>query len=435
MRHAKKLLSLLLAFLLIFSLAACQQTPAETTTAPTETTAAPTETTATPTETTAPEETTEATEPLTPEEQILKERRQTVIDYMLKDLSVLWRADIESEITYSPAKPNAYETLVPGRIYQGLPYSFGSSSVYRLLDFASSQDEKGIYNISGITMEMLDGATAVARLGNDCSSAVAIAWSQINASITHSATRKICEDNGYLPVGDYQNIPDTNENSGQVIAMNGADVMFAAYAQLKPADALARSGHMVLVTDVDVVYQDDGTIDSKQSTVTIIDQTSTNQKQGASEWNEALGERVYIIGNAEPLVFNFRYLLKEAYLPVTCKELRDPTPLPEPEITDTLTEYNKDNLFSGTINSNWWIDTVTVTITDSEGQPLQEASTTAIRHKHWFFEMERFVTDDPKSIQGSIDLAALTSGNYHCTVVCRLTTGEEFTVRDFDFTV
>ena len=443
----KKCLSLLLAVLLLLSLAACEKAPAETTqptettAVPTETTAAPAETTAAPTETAAPEETaepTEATEPMTPEEQILWERRQTVLDYMRKQTTVLWRSDVsfDYEIT---TKRDANFSIVAGRLYQGIPYSFGCSAMGSFLEYASEQDENGIYTLTGLNAEAFHGGTADARLGNDCSSAFALAWSQIGASITKSGTMHLCEDYGYLPVGDYENDPVSNANTAGVCATNGMAVMYASYAQLQPADGIVKcketgGSHAMIIEAVHVEYLEDGTIDGWTSYVSVLDQTSTNYKAQGLEWSEEYGEEICVI-SGKPRNVTFRTLLSNGYLPITCRELIDPSPLPEPEITDTETVFNKDTLLSGTISCNWWIDAITVRITDSTGAELQKAAVTAIRYQNRTVEMQQFITDSPNRLYGSIDPAALASGNYHCTVVCRLTTGEEFTVRDFDFVV
>ena len=50
--------------------------------------------------------------------------------------------------------------------------------------------------------------------------------------------------------------------------------------------------------------------------------------------------------------------------------------------------------------------------------------------------MSEFITGKPKQwSRGEINTEVLTEGLYHCTVVCRMSTEEEITVRDFDFAV
>jgi len=361
-----------------------------------------------------------------------------VIDYMHKQISILWTSDTSFDYSI-PAKRDNDFSVVAGRVYEGLPYSFGHSAVNSFLEYAVGQDEKGIYSLSGLKAGAFHGNVPDARLGTNCSSAVALAWSQIGASITTLGTFNMCEANGYLPVGDYENEVERNTSTAGVIAKNGAEVMYACYAQLMPADCVLKTKetggtHTMLVEAVDVVYREDGSIDPFNSYVIVLDQVSSQFKAGVHEWNEELGVEIYRIGGRSRTVF-FQTLLKNGYIPLTCRELRDPSPLPEPEITDTETTFNKDNLLKGTLSCNWWIDAVTIIITDSTGAEIQKAAVTAIAYNARTVDMQQFVTEHPDAIRGSMDPAALASGNYHCTVVVRLTTGEEFTVRDFDFTV
>ena len=96
----------------------------------------------------------------------------------------------------------------------------------------------------------------------------------------------------------------------------------------------------------------------------------------------------------------------------------------------------KDNICKGMFKSNYRISSVTVTIADSTGNTVQQA--TAFGHQG---EMNRFLlsrlndkTEAPVR-RGSLDVKALTPGTYHCTHTCQIATGEILTVRDFTFTI
>ena len=47
---------------------------------------------------------------------------------------------------------------------------------------------------------------------------------------------------------------------------------------------------------------------------------------------------------------------------------------------------------------------------------------------------QRSAKDKQTVMQGKIDKDALDPGQYHCTFTARLSTGEDITFRDFDFT-
>lgn len=407
MKSMRRIFCILLAFALALGLAACTQTPD-----------------------------TESDPTLSPEEQILADRRDVVEQYMRRNASVIWRA--KEDMSYE-IEGKVYK-IQEGCLYQGVPYTYAGGTIDAFLEFADSPDEKGIYTVSGLEPEALSNGGETARIGNDCSSAVILAWSQIGASVTGIRTRQMTPKNGFIPVGDYKvdMESDTNTNTKAVVLENGRETIYNAYAQTQKGDCLvyfSGLGHAIMVVSVDVVYGADGKIDGDKSSVTILEQTRNNVKSNKTYYDESLGETVHVIGGVD-VRRTFDYLAKEGYLPVTCKELIDPAPVAEPVVTDSETVFNKDTILAGSISSNWFIDAATLTITNSEGDVVQKATASCTRYnKYVSFELQKFVADTPSSVLGSIDITALTAGNYHCTLVCRLTTGEEFTVRDFDFTI
>ena len=425
MKKMTRILSCLLAVLLLLGLMGCGENPAETT-----------------------QQTTQATEPtvneLTPEEKILAERRDIVEQYMCQSVSVVWRADCDVHyVCYGDSMD-----IVSGRLYSGVPYSHSGGTAASFLEYAKETDEHGIPVVTGLTTAAFQKTDAgTNRIGNDCSSAVALAWSQIGASIGDQGgtgntigTNRMIPKYGFIPVGDYEYEVEGDQvtNTKEVILLNGKDKMYECYAQLQKGDAVVRrtgNGHTRMVVSVDVVYDENGKIDPKESRITYLDQTVAHQKGGNTTYvDETLGETVYVIGGVDKRT-TFALLLSDGYLPVTCKELIDPSPLAEPVLTDSETELNYETILTGNISCNWFIDAVTMTITDANGQEVQKATVSTNRDSYRNFDMQKFVTDIPETVRGGIDLDALASGNYHCTVVCLLTNGQEVTARDFDFTV
>ena len=429
MNYTKRIITILTVLLLIFGLVACGETTPKQ-----ETTEATTEATTQPTE---PKE-------LTPEEKILAERRDLVEQYMRKNASVIWRADCDVHYTcYGKAM-----LIEKGKLYSGVPYAHSGGSLTSFFDYAETTDEYGYPVLTGLAAEAFDGTDAITnRLGNDCSSAVIFAWSQIGASVedqvgtgTGIRTYNMIPKYGFIPVGDYVYEIDGDRvtNTKEVILINGNDKIYECYAQLQKADAVVKragSGHAMMVVSVNVVYDETGKIDPNKSEVIFLDQRQSSQQGGNTTFvDEVSGETVYRIGGVD-FKSTFSRMLSNGYLPVTCKELIDPSPLSEPVVTDSETEYSVVNILTGTISCNWFIDAVTMTITDANGQQVQKATVSTNRNSYRNFDMQKFVTDIPETVRGGIDLEALTSGNYHCTVVCRLTTEEEILVCDFDFAV
>jgi len=298
----------------------------------------------------------------------------------------------------------------------------------------------------------VSGGVLDARVGNDCSSAVFVAYAQIGASVTGASPRYMYEDYGFIKVGEYETKTKLNsagfprlDDTVEICMDNGTEVMYEAYAKLKKGDMLTSvpgtgGSHVIMVTDVNIVYKNEK-IDGKKSTITVIDQTRTHQTNGKSYENAELGETVYVIGGSENHGWTFRMLYDKGYLPYTCKELIDPSSLLTPEVSDSETKYSYDNLLIGKISSNWAIDVVTLTIKDNAGKVIQEATGRSVRgnwdtigDKQREFDLPQFVTDAPGKIVGKVDPEALVAGKYHCTVVCRLMSGQEIVVREFEFT-
>ena len=420
----KRLFAILLLLALVFSFVACgDNTQQETTEATTEATTQHTE------------------KELTEEEKILMERRDTVEQYMRENTVLLWRAG--EDITYLAGGTNTVH-IEAGKLYKGVPYSFAGNSTASFLDYASEPDENGICTISGVTATALqttaDEEVRLARLGNDCSAAVLLAWSQISDSITARNTSTMFPKYGVIPVGDYElEIEgDTMEITGEVIMKNGREKIYAAYAQAQKGDALVKTragrNHAVMVVSVNTVYNEDGTINEKDSYITCLEQS--RNFFGTTYEDEKLGETVHVICG-EDMKYTFSMLVRDNYIPITCKELVDASAVAaEPAVTDSETQWSKENILSGTLTCSRDMDKMTLTITDSTGSVVQEAS---VHHPdRWqrkIFELQQFTTENPETLMGSLDLDALAVGTYHCTVVCRLTTGQELTARDFDFTV
>ena len=393
---------------------------------------------------------TEATVPLfereyTQEEQaILQERRDIAESYMRESLSLLWKAD-ENIIYGLAARDNGIKLyLIEGRIYQGLPYAYAVGTQDSFLEYATGgPDEHGVYTISGLEATAINYESYGARVGNDCSGVLTNAWSQIGTSFTTSMSSTMFQDYGVLPLGDYDFCPTIDPEANRisytdvVTNKNGPLTMYKSYALLQKADCLFRqapsSNHSMMVVDVNVVYTSGGVIDGTKSTVTVLEQSRRNQNQQKRYDHPELGE-VFLIGCIDE-VYTFAQLFSGTYLPVTIKEFHDPSPLEEPWVKDSLEAPNKDNLFTGNITSNWYIDCVTVTISDEEGNTSQEVTGRARRRYNKDFDMTRFVTENPGACLGSVDLSKLETGTYKCTVTARLTTGKTFTARTFDFTV
>ncbi len=380
-------------------------------------------------------------------EDILAQRRDQAESYMRQMATVLWRAS--EDIIYSnvPTSVNpqvdggrGLTTIKAGRLYRGIPYTHAASDTAALLEYAGEPDEKGIYTVSGLTWQALNADYTSARIGNDCSSAVGLSWGILGNSLKQiSKTKNLTENYGYLPVGEYKTSPEAHPYTADVAAANGINIMGKAYSQLQKADAVVNrnatdtNGHTMMIVTNEVVYNN-GSIDPNRSYVTVLEQTSGRIEQQTSKYDEILGEEIYPVYIIDKK-YTYNALFTSGYLPITCKELIDPSPVTEPGVTDTESQYSLDNLFSGKLSATRFISAVAITVSDTSGNIVQQCSASPTsRYEPYTFDMETFQTERPEVLRGTLDLDALVAGSYHCKVTCRLITGDAFTVREFDFT-
>ena len=391
-------------------------------------------------------ETPEPSATIDPGAEILAQRRDQAESYMRQMATVLWRAT--EDITYTnnskstdPLVDSLTDLTVikAGRLYRGIPYTHSASNTAALLEYAGEPDEKGIYTVSGLTWQSLNGDYTTARIGNDCSSAVGLSWGILGNSLTQvSKTKYMTEDYGYIPVGEYQTNADYHPYTVDVAVANGMNVMCNAYALLQKADGVVKrnasdtNGHAMMIVSNEVFYNG-GSVDPIRSYVTVLEQTSGRIESQDKVYSEELGEDVYRIYIVDKK-YTYNDLFTAGYLPITCKELIDPSPVAEPGVTDSENQHSLENLFKGKLTATRFISAVSVIITDSSGAVIQQCSASPTsRYEMYHFDMETFITERPEALRGSLDLDALTSGSYSCKVVCRLITDDEITLRDFQF--
>lgn len=426
----KKTISLLLAFVMLISmLAACGE--------------------AAPAATTGANVATESNQG----DAILQARRQTVVDAMYKMGKIRWTVAVDTPYSLRNESMDVAEdlelypeeviTLKAGMIYQGLPYTHGLGNYYSFEDYLSVEpDENGVYTLT-IDSQPLNGGTATARIGNSCSGAVQMAWSHVATSFIPAKTQLMTLDYNYLPVGEYKSDPSINKETNKVCEENGVLAMFEAYSQLQAGDAVVRyltgSGHTMMITGVHIERNKKGNI-SGESYVTATHQTTgkishaTNGKGKDTAFvDEATGKTVQPFFGIDDKI-TFTDLYKNGYLPITCKELIDASPVEEIWVKDSLTEATSEQVFEGTFDTNGLIHSVTITAANDKGETVQEVTCYAWREQLRSFPLERFTTEPAAQLRGSLDLSALASGSYTLTYVAELSTGDRHTLRTITYT-
>lgn len=368
----------------------------------------------------------------------LSNERKTAEAAMREMMTVLWRADKN----YTYQKVNGSEaTIKAGQLYKGLPYTNGGGSMYSFSQFFTSQTN-GVYNLADLPENWAK------FLSNDCWDSIAWSWAKISNSVTATHTQLMTPKYGVIHVGEYEAPEDKYTATKKDCTENGAQVMYKAYAQLQPADAVVHyndgAGHAMMAVAVHVVYdityyenpkdrtdryETSRTINGSKSYVYVHEQKSTGNTQTTENGENC----IQTCANDRKVTFSTLY--NAGYLPVTCAELRDSTNPGKATFSDSVANPAKNTVTEGVISTNYRVSSVNMVITDADGKAVQSVVRFSNQARDYYsFDLSAFASETVYDT-ARIDVSSLSAGNYHCTVSLQIATGEVLTVRDFNFAV
>lgn len=374
--------------------------------------------------------------------------------------------------------------LKAGRTYRGLPFSNGDSGLETFYLLKKSTEDGVNVMDTRFDVVYLYGGHAIARIGNTNETALIYAWNTVSPTSRAQAISQMVPTNGFYFVEGVK-IPELSEeernaaaskpiiddgvmvgagvadklditydrslsgDTDEIVALNGEQGMYAAYANAMKADGLIRSdgtSNAKMIVSVNVVKNEDDTINGTASTVTVLSQTHE-----LCENQEVDENGVYLIGEVDR-VMTFRELFENNYVPMTVAELRDGSASIDGAMVRDAYEYASRRtgayMYSGVINGSrriLWVNTVLVdnktgkVVYDNvalaeRGDVKIPASTETGRYT---FDLGKL--DDSHELIVSlgddvVSNSALAAGEYHYTVTARLITGEDVVVRDYVFT-
>lgn len=327
--------------------------------------------------------------PVATQEMTVDELRQICVDYMRLMLSFRWTPDrtlayrIETEMHNN--KPMEFQK---GTVFAGIPYRAGTNagSSGNLYTFMEIYDpESGVLRTEGLTTDQV-----TAMISNHCSSSCYWAWSRvINTMQAYSlkterqglVNGRMVKSCGFLPVGPYTygNVSNWSDGDGTraVAEANGAQVMFASYAAVRPADGCIQlypkntthANHVrMFATRPEVAYLPDGTIDGDNSFAVILEQGSSPTRIVDED-----GTEIFVEGGIDRRV-SFRTLYEHSYLPFTFAEFLGTDPVEKATVTFTSKKGEDVTTLEGlrfaTLDCNYPISSVTVTATDASGKEI-----------------------------------------------------------------
>ena len=318
------------------------------------------------------------------DEMTKEELRKVAMDYFRLQLDFRWipgQDILDYPSTYISLKDP--KTILAKGAYGGIPYqSLGTGNLYRWLeyyneetatfDFEKAFKENGGYGedaaITDIKTDENGTVTykkyrSFMALFNQCSASSFGGWGKVINSASFGWTNAMNTYHGFVPVGLYdygydyngrhygpehidlfgektENNPlgyDTTHVINDWNAKNGENGMFSCYAQMKPGDCVVSPGHVMMITRVDMITRNDGSIDYSRSSATVMEQTE--------RWEEgtAIKGRAFRRQGRIDKEYSFKDLQKKGYIPFTFAEFLDEN---DPQDKKHLDYYNnmKDKL-------------------------------------------------------------------------------------------
>lgn len=367
--------------------------------------------------------------------------RQKVVDAMYDLCTVEWHVTQDLVHSCTCQLSSCHGTYNSRFTYYGIPYNHKASSLARFT-YCLNED-KTIFDWF-YDLASFDGFDIY--IGSDCSSTVQQAWWTVSNSTNICNTTYIpaAYGHGTIAVGDYtcdfQLKTETRDGvstlyTAQYLEATDEQVMYESYAATRYGDAvvnkIAAGGHTRMVAADPVIVRDqEGKIDPTYSYILM-------HEQGSSWTDEVKMETSSCKTNWK---YTFAALYGDCYVPVTCEELLTGELEPvEAKLEDACEGYG--GMVTGTVKSNYQLDYVTLTITDSKGETVLEHPmfTTAQKTNDYGgnYFTGRSYTDKLDMADFAVVLAKapLKAGeSYNYTVTANLATFDSIQVHEGNFT-
>ena len=256
-------------------------------------------------------------------------------------------------------------TWIPGWTYFGLPYKHGNGSIDSMKYMVG---EDGNLKDWVYDMEIRNGYDSY--MGAMCSSASQMGWWRVSNSVDHMQCVYMLPEfpeYGCIPVGTgwWENAKHNDRYDTENYIKSCTDqTFFEALAQAHRGDCVVNGlevgDHVRMVTQEPVVVRfADGTIDGVKSYLCTTELSGTLVDEDAQVMTNWKVNRKY----------TFDQLRGTGYMPVTIEELLTGEMEPA-ECTILDGADGKQGLTTGTIKGNYFLESVTLVITDSEGNEI-----------------------------------------------------------------
>ncbi len=305
--------------------------------------------------------------------------REKTIDYFDAMSRIEWTPKTDMDYTTATAFTTKL-VYKAGQIYTGMPYSSTRKPSASILEFMPYLTENGVYTGTTEYNYLIGVDCGAPRLawaygGALCNSGIYARDFQMMINY-NEATNRIIGTVGNYDTSGYTGYTDIRDKASfnAICEKNGPEVMYEAYAQVRPCDYVCSrffigtktttDQHIrMAVADAAVYRTGSGAISGSKSYLTLSEQTSTIYDVDGKKTTWQLNKK-----------FTFDALYHGGYIPLTLKSLQADT-VEAPTLTfDDKGRSGIDLVGRGTVTSNYTLFALNATVTNASGKVVKQAA-------------------------------------------------------------
>lgn len=342
--------------------------------------------------------------------------RDIVMDYMLKMAKVEWTPTTSWTTGWKGSaefKVNLkYEA---GKTYYGVPYSDTRAPLGEFELFL----DNGKFTPNSTYYEEL--------IGNHCSSSMTMAFQQVIDLSYPAGLRPTTKRIGLLKFPDGIVTPPSESTtspnlwySDSVLKVNSREAIIEGYASLGKGDIVMKDtksgGHTRMVSKVEVSKSIAGVINAGRSYVYCVEQTNAwyDKKENSTWWIDKK--------------YSFSQLYDGYFMPVTLCIYHEENPVIDDAVICMDGKNTPDSvvkMLNGSIESNFPLSYVYVTVKDSDGKMVKE---------HLEYNLGELYKFNLRKISYNLAIDKMPAGKYSFEVKAGIARGD-VTLESFDFTI
>ena len=356
------------------------------------------------------------------------EIRAMAVKAMHDELSIVWYPERDVDYTFTSTSSTAGFVwdfkLLSATNYAGLPYT---NAITGLMQFWEYYDPA----TGRVTVPQRDLINST--LGNQCAGGVIWGWAASVASVRFKSTSMRSPD-GIIQVGDYV----YKDGTMQTCEFNGEQKMYAAFAEVRPADFLVSGtpgdNHVVMAVEEAHVVKNGGVIDGKESYVLIQDQRGGARNNTGEYVKTEDGEQRHYAGRTG-YEFSFADLYARGYIPYTCAEFLGLRPYTLPGVETDIEIDSFDDLNAATLSSSYYLCVFRITVRDTQGNTVYSRTRITDVNDMRNGYLCAYPLSELQLNQRSLSRNASRKGDVVVEISCVDATGSEFPVASFETTI